>query len=53
VTPALPRRFVLAGTASLLVPLGIAPLRSQSVGPAIGQEITDWILIAGAACPEG
>jgi isoquinoline 1-oxidoreductase beta subunit len=46
VTPALPRRFVLAGTASLLVPLTIAPLRGQPAGPASGQEITDWILIA-------
>jgi isoquinoline 1-oxidoreductase beta subunit len=46
VTSALPRRLVLAGTASLLVPLAIAPLRSQTAEAAADHEITDWILIA-------
>ena len=41
-TPALSRRLLLAGAASLLVPVGIAPLRSQSADA----EITDWVLIA-------
>jgi len=46
VTSALPRRLVLAGTASLLVPLTVAPLRSQTAEAAVDYEITDWILIA-------
>ena len=37
----LSRRLVLAGTASLLVPLAAAPLGSQTTA----HEITDWILI--------
>jgi len=37
---------VLAGTASLLVPLAIAPVRSQTAEAAADHEITDWILIA-------
>jgi isoquinoline 1-oxidoreductase beta subunit len=45
VTPALPRRLLLAGTAGLLVPLGGPPSRAQSTGTA-DQEITDWIVIA-------
>ena len=45
-TSALPRRLVLAGTASLLVPLAIAPVRSQTAEAAADHEITDWILIA-------
>ena len=44
-TPALPRRLLLAGTAGLLVPLGGSPSRAQSAGTA-EQEITDWIVIA-------
>ena len=44
-TPALPRRLLLAGTAGLLVPLGASPSRAQSTGTA-DQEITDWIVIA-------
>ena len=44
-TPALPRRLLLAGTAGLLVPLAGSPSRAQSTG-APDQEITDWIVIA-------
>ena len=44
-TPALPRRLLLAGTAGLLVPLGGSASRAQSTGTA-DQEITDWIVIA-------
>jgi isoquinoline 1-oxidoreductase subunit beta len=46
VTSALPRRLLLSGTASLLVPLSIAPLRGQTVETAADHEITDWILIS-------
>ena len=35
------RRLLLAGTASLVVPFSIAPLRGQPVGAARDQEITD------------
>jgi hypothetical protein len=45
VTPALPRRLLLAGTAGLLVPLAGSPSRAQSTGAA-DQELTDWIVIA-------
>jgi isoquinoline 1-oxidoreductase beta subunit len=46
----LPRRLLLAGTASLLVPVTVAPSRGQPAGTGAGtaadHEITDWILIA-------
>jgi isoquinoline 1-oxidoreductase beta subunit len=48
VTFALPRRLLLAGTASLLVPLAIAPLRSQTAEAGADHEITDWILISAS-----
>jgi len=44
VTPALPRRLLLAGSAGLLVPLGGPPSNAQSTGTP-DQEITDWIVI--------
>jgi isoquinoline 1-oxidoreductase beta subunit len=44
----LPRRLLLAGTASLLVPLAVAPLRGQTAEAGADREITDWILIAAS-----
>ena len=42
-TPVLPRRLLLAGTAGLLIPIG-PEVHGQPA--AAGHEITDWILIA-------
>jgi isoquinoline 1-oxidoreductase subunit beta len=42
----LPRRLLLAGTASLLVPVTVVPLRGQPAAGAADHEITDWVLIA-------
>jgi hypothetical protein len=53
VTSALPRRLLLAGTASLLVPLAIAPLRSQpapGTQAEFGARMQAWFE-SGAVCP--